>query len=85
MIFFDSTFFRCLWQSLAIVMAAAIAAFGIFIYLKQTGNPIGQRVLDPVPLALVLLTTVLNHVVFAEAVYLRAHKKGTPFMWIVDR
>lgn len=36
---------------------------------------IGRRFLPPWPLGLLLATTVLNHVVFSQAIYLRAHKK----------
>lgn len=77
----DKTFFRCLWQSLMIMTLAAGSAFGILLYLKYIHHPVGQRVLDPLPLGLILLTTLVNHVVFSESIYLRAHKRE-PFMWM---
>lgn len=76
----DQVFFRCLWQSFAIITLAAGCAFGILLYLKYINHPIGQRVLDPLPLGLLFMTTLINHIVFSEAIYLRAHKRE-PFMW----
>jgi hypothetical protein len=37
--------------------------------------PLASRLLAPVPLAMLLLGTVLNVVIIAEATYLRAHKQ----------
>jgi hypothetical protein len=38
------------------------------------------RVLPPWAFALLLLTTIMNHVVASEALYLRSHKRE-PFLW----
>ena len=40
---------------------------------------LAMRVLPPWAFALLLLTTVMNHVLFSEALYLRAHKRE-PFL-----
>ena len=76
----DRTFFRCLWQSCAMVALVSAGAFLAVLYLRSIHHPFAQRVLDPLPFGLILLTMVLNHVVVSEAIYLRAHKEE-PFLW----
>jgi hypothetical protein len=49
------------------------------LYLNHAGHPWAGRVLAPLPFGLLLLTAVVLHLIFAEAVYLRAHK-AEPFM-----
>jgi len=72
-------FFRTLWQSMALL---ATGAAGIFLCVL-IGGPrfprLAMRVLPPWALALLLLTTLMNHVLSSEALYLRAHKKE-PFL-----
>ena len=75
----DRRFFPCLWQSLALISAVCGLLWGLDCFLQATHFPIRSRILPPLPLGLLALTTVVNHVVFAEAVYLRAHKKE-PFL-----
>jgi O-antigen/teichoic acid export membrane protein len=43
--------------------------------LRLLHLPLTHRLLDPLPLAILLFTTSLNMVMFAQAVYLRAHKQ----------
>lgn len=50
-------------------------------YLHFIGQRLGERMLPPLPLALLALTIIANSLVFAEAVYLRAHKQE-PFLGI---
>ncbi len=76
----DRVFFRSLWQSLGLLVMAAGGVFAILLYLKYIHHPIGLRVLDPLPLAFLFTATIIQHIVNAEAVYLRAHKKE-PFLW----
>ena len=76
----DRLFFRSLIQSVA---AAAVAFGGVWMVLHLLaahhvtwkGVQLGMRVLPSVPLAMLFFGAVGNIVVFAEALYLRAHKQ----------
>lgn len=71
----DRRFFPCLWQSLfVLVFGALIIWIGTFA-LFETGNPLRLRILEPLPMALLLGAIVAMHIVLCEAVYLRAHKQ----------
>lgn len=75
----DKLFFRTLVQSTALLAAGSVTLlFGLKIatvVLPRFTN----RVLPLPSFALLLLTTLLNHIVFCQAIYLRAHKKE-PFL-----
>ena len=76
----DRSFFRALWQSTAAAVLACGAVWIAFDWLSTEGVRlhgvlVGRRLLAPVPLALLFFGTVGNIVVFAEALYLRAHKQ----------
>ncbi len=45
------------------------------LFLRSHHVAFALRLLPPVPLALVMIATIINIVVFAEALYLRAHKQ----------
>ena len=54
----------------------------LFLQLAETRFPhLSSRVLPPRIFILLLLTTIMNHVMFCEAIYLRAHKRE-PFLGI---
>lgn len=71
----DSVFFRALKQSVAVFFAGAllIVAADCCLHLRQIR--FSNRLLSPICLAGLLISTALNVVVFAEALYLRAHKQ----------
>ena len=71
----DRTFFRSLAQSLAAASIAFFSVWAVIVYLRQHGIPLGLRLLPPAPLALLLGATLLNIILFAEAIYIRAHKQ----------
>lgn len=71
----DQIFFPCLWQSFTIVVCGSVFFWLINYGLYLTHNPWGQRLIGPAPLGLLLAATCVNHIYFAEAVYLRAHKE----------
>jgi len=75
----DHMFFLCLWQSLLVVVVGGVTFWLAAFYLYYIHHPLSQRLLDPVPLGLLIATATLNQVVGAEAVYLRAHKQE-PFL-----
>ena len=48
-------------------------------YLHYIGSPYAQKILQPLPLALLLFAAVANHILAAIATYLRAHKQEKLF------
>jgi hypothetical protein len=75
----DNLFFRTLWQSTALLAAGATAFFVVLLAASYKLPHLAMRVLPPWTFALLLLTTIMNHIVFSEALYLRAHKRE-PFL-----
>lgn len=71
----DHVFFRSLEHSIGVCAAGALLLWlGVF-YLNWIGSPFAQRLLGPLPLALLLATVPISAITFAEATYLRAHKE----------
>lgn len=77
----DRMFFPALWQSFAVVAIGGVALWLVVFSLHSMHHPLSQRLLAPLPLGLLVATAVMNHIVSAEAVYLRAHKQE-PFLII---
>lgn len=77
----DRVFFSCLWQSLAVSGLGGLCFWAGAFYLTQVHHPLAQRLLAPDALALLVGSTVIGHIVTAEAIYLRAHKQE-PFLWL---
>ena len=75
----DKLFFRTLWQSTVVLSTGAAGFFLCLVISGQSFPSLAMRVLPPWAFGLLLLTTVMNHVVFSEALYLRAHKRE-PFL-----
>lgn len=75
----DALFVRGLIQSFVFLFAGVVTVWLLLFFLNQTASPYATRVL-PMPLfSFLCLVCLANHVVFAEAAYLRAHKVE-PFM-----
>lgn len=77
----DKLFFPALWRSTGVMVVASGLFLAADLVLFRMHHRLSERVLPPVPLAFFVATTVLNHVLGAEAVYLRAHKTE-PFLWL---
>lgn len=77
----DRLFFSCLWQSFPVVALGGAAFWMAAFYLRQIHHPLSQRFLEPLPLGLLIATAAVNHIWFAQAIYLRAHKQE-PFLLI---
>jgi O-antigen/teichoic acid export membrane protein len=77
----DQQFFRSLRQSTILIVLAGLGFWATAFYLHSMNYVLGQRLLPPLPLFLLILSAIINHVVTAEAIYLRAHKQE-PFLWI---
>ena len=71
----DLMFFKALKQSMAAGVVISLGVWLSVVYLRVHGYGFAQRLLAPAPLALLLVATVANIGVFAEALYLRAHKQ----------
>ncbi|HXE58508.1 MAG TPA: hypothetical protein VNK43_10960, partial [Gemmatimonadales bacterium] len=75
----DRLFFPALAKSAVVVLASCLVVLAVTARLAATGHPLAARILPPIPLVLLLATAVVLHVIYAEAVYLRAHK-AEPFV-----
>lgn len=71
----DQVFFRSLIQSTGAALIGFGAVWMTVLFLRSHHVAFALRLLPPVPLALVMIATIINIVVFAEALYLRAHKQ----------
>ena len=76
----DRLFFRSLFQALFVVIGGGVALWFIVVGLYAWQIPLSQRILRPLPLALLIGVAVINVIIFGQASYLRAHKKE-PFLW----
>lgn len=70
----DKTFFRALLQAVMVCLAGACVMYAGSLYLNWKRIAFAHRLLGPSLLALLLLGAVLDTIVFAEALYVRAHK-----------
>ena len=77
----DALFFRGLLQSSLVLVAGILAVLVALYAISASGLPYAARVLPFPEFALLCAACLANHVVVAEAVYLRAHKEE-PFMAI---
>jgi O-antigen/teichoic acid export membrane protein len=75
----DILFFRSLGQSLAMAGIGALVLALLAFYAHNSGHHFSGRIVNFVSFSLLILIAIINHVVNAEALYLRAHKKE-PFL-----
>ena len=71
----DRLFFRSVAQSWAICILLCTASAAGNLWLHVFKVPLAHRLLEPGPFSVLLMTVVVNHLVFSEAIYLRAHKQ----------
>lgn len=71
----DHTFFSSVAQAMTIVLAGASVIWVAANYLHSINNKFSHRLLDPLPFGVLLITMILNLLVFSEALYLRTHKQ----------
>ena len=76
----DDIFFKTLWRSLLVLACGAVSLYTFVVVLHLCHIPLSKRVLPPIPFAFLLISTVLNHIVFCQAQYLRSHK-AEPLLW----
>jgi hypothetical protein len=75
----DRLFFRTLIQSTLVLTAGTLVALLGLGLVTQRFPHLAARVLPLPVFAILMATIVCNHVVFSEAIYLRAHKRE-PFL-----
>jgi hypothetical protein len=75
----DALFFPALVKSSAVVVAGCVVVFLGAVYLQASAHPWSERILTPATLFVLLITAIVLHLIYAEAVYLRAHK-AEPFV-----
>jgi hypothetical protein len=76
----DRMFGKVFAQSALVAAALGAAVWLTFVIIRAAGYPLGFRVLPPLPLALLLINSVVQTMVLALNSYLRAHKRE-PFLW----
>ncbi len=76
----DHTFFQSLWQSSAVSIAGALTAWLGIAFLNWQHIRFAQRLLGPFSIGMLMISTVVNVVIFAQAYYLRAHKQEVFFV-----
>jgi hypothetical protein len=75
----DNLFFRTLLQStLLLIASAAVLLLGLASVTQRLPHLAARLLAFPV-FSVLLVTTICNHIVLSEAVYLRAHKRE-PFL-----
>jgi O-antigen/teichoic acid export membrane protein len=71
----DRAFMRSLRSSFLLVLIVALVLVATVALLDRLQLPIATRILPPRSFAMFAATTVVNHVIFAMAIYLRAHRR----------
>jgi hypothetical protein len=71
----DARFFPAMWRALGVMLLGAAALLGGTFVLRAIGHRWSDRLLEPLPFAVLLATMLVNTIFFSQAVYLRAHKQ----------
>ena len=74
----DRLFYRATAQAVGVCIMGGLALL-VGLIVVRGHFAIGKRFLDPGPTSLLVLATVVNQIIFGQAIYLRAHKQE-PFM-----
>ena len=72
---FEGLFFRTLWQSTILLAVGLLVFFQMLLIVYFRFPGLAMRVLAPWAFGLVLLTTLFNHILSSETLYMRAHKR----------
>jgi hypothetical protein len=71
----DAKYREVLRQSVALVAAGGVAVVLGVVVARAIGHPMAERLLAPWPTAALMGVAVANQIVFAQTVYLRAHRE----------
>ena len=74
-------FVSSLIRMVVVAVAGCAVFFAMVMILDGTGSRYSERLLDPLPLALLLMAVPFHCVVMAESFFLRANKRD-PLVWI---
>lgn len=77
----DRLFKLTLSRSFFVMAVIGIMLCLVNYILHVRSIQLASRVIDPLPFTLLVVTTMLNYVTYAQSTYLRAHKQE-PFLWI---
>ena len=77
----DRLFLRSTVQGVAVCVGGGAALLLGLVFVQSHFHKFGARFLGPGPAALLVLNTLVNQVIGAQAIYLRAHKRE-PFVWV---
>jgi len=75
----DKIFFHNLWISFSVSIVGAITLLGLVYFLQTINHPVSHRILDFSSFTVLIINATVSNIVFAEAIYLRAHKQE-PFL-----
>ena len=75
----DALFFRALRHSTLVAGLGAVVIWSASTYLHLTHNRYAEKLLSPVPFAILLIASILNHLLASMGTYLRAHKQEKLF------
>ncbi|MGV3581306.1 MAG: lipopolysaccharide biosynthesis protein [Methylophilus sp.] len=77
----DKVFILTLSRSLIViaVISVLLSMLNYFMHIERI--LLASRLLDPLPFTLLMITTVINYITYAQSTYLRAHKQE-PFLLI---
>ncbi|HEX7706051.1 MAG TPA: hypothetical protein VF701_06280 [Thermoanaerobaculia bacterium] len=71
----DALFFPDLWRAVAVMVSGGVVLLSIVMMLQIIEHPFAERLLPPLPLALLLLAFLAKLIVNAESAYFKAHKQ----------
>ncbi|WP_245536446.1 lipopolysaccharide biosynthesis protein [Terriglobus saanensis] len=71
----DRLFFRSVAQTMLLCVSGSVVAWSLVVLMGYEHVKFAQRLLSPLPFALLLATMCLNLTVSSMALYLRAHKQ----------
>jgi O-antigen/teichoic acid export membrane protein len=71
----DKEFAQSLQSSFIVVVIVGVAMLAGVVVLGSLRHPFAERLLPPTSFLFFVGATVVNHVVFARAIYLRAHRR----------
>jgi hypothetical protein len=76
----DSVFRKASRQAVGVLVLGGVAFLVVYFALRMMGASLAARFLDPLAILFLLGSTVVNCILFCQAIYLRAHKQE-PFLY----
>ena len=76
----DRNFFKAVRQSICVAGLGAVVIWSATTYLHFAHNRYANKLLSPLPFALLLTAAIANHVFGTMGIYLRAHKQEKLFV-----